>query len=179
MVDAARRVSSWRRDRLARYRTIVLPSLDPARLAVAQAALAQVGQPYVWGGDWPNRRSPWGAQAHGGFDCSGLVWWAFKGQRQTREMGLGNGLLGRTADQMAFERRAERVPIAALAPGDPVFFGPGGPAAKPGTVSHAGIALGNGWMIHSSGSRAGVSLSHLDDYWPSATALGRRPAQPG
>jgi cell wall-associated NlpC family hydrolase len=41
-------------------------------------------------------------------------------------------------------------------------------------VSHAGIALGNGWLIHSSGSRAGVTISNLATYWPSGLAFGRR-----
>jgi cell wall-associated NlpC family hydrolase len=178
-LDRARALGSWQKARLARYRSVVLPAMSPQRLAAVQAALWQVGQPYVWGGDWPGPRSPWGAQAHGGFDCSGLVWWAYKGRTRAAQMELGTGLLGRTADAMAFEQPAERVSVAALAPGDLVFFGSGGRTARKGTISHTGIAAGNGWMIHSSGSRAGVSLSHLDDYWPSATAFGRRIAQVG
>jgi murein DD-endopeptidase len=153
--------------------------MSPQRLAVVQAAVWQIGQPYVWAGDWPGVRSPWGAQAHGGFDCSGLVWWAFKGSPGPSQMSLGAGLLGRTADAMAFERPAERVPVASLAPGDLVFFGPRGPASPKGSISHTGIALGNGWMVQSSGSRGGVSISHLDDYWPSATAFGRHVSQLG
>ncbi|MBJ7457537.1 MAG: C40 family peptidase, partial [Thermoleophilia bacterium] len=179
MLDRARAVGSWQRARLARYRDIRLPAMSAQRLAVVQAALWQVGQPYVWGGDWPGVRSPWGAQGHGGFDCSGLVWWAFKGSTGPSQMSLGSGLLGRTADAMAFERPAERSPVAALAPGDLVFFGAKGPASPRGSISHTGIALGGGWMAHSSGSRGGVSLSHLDDYWPQATAFGRRVAQLG
>jgi cell wall-associated NlpC family hydrolase len=179
MLDRARAVGTWQRAKLARYREIRLPAMSAQRLAVAQAALWQVGQPYVWGGDWPGVRSPWGAQGHGGFDCSGLVWWAFKGSTGPSQMSLGSGLLGRTADAMAFERPAERAPVAALAPGDLVFFGARGPASPRGSISHTGIALGEGWMVHSSGSRGGVSLSHLDDYWPSATAFGRRVAQLG
>lgn len=179
MLDRARRVGSWQRASLARFRDIRLPAMSPQRLAVVQAAFWQVGQPYVWGGDWPGVRSPWGAQGHGGFDCSGLVWWAFKGSTGSSQMSLGAGLLGRTADAMAFERPAEREPAAALAPGDLVFFGAKGPASPPGTISHTAIAVGNGWIVQSSGSRGGVTLSHLDDYWPSATAFGRRVAQLG
>lgn len=178
-LDRARSLSSWQRERLARYRDVVLPAMSPQRLAAVQAAVWQVGQPYVWGGDWPGPRSPWGAQAHGGFDCSGLVWWAYKGRTRAAQMSIGTGLGGRTADDMAFERPAERIAVDDLLPGDLVFFGAGGPTARKGTISHAGIAAGNGWMIHSSGSRAGVSLSHLDDYWPSATAFGRRVAEVG
>ncbi len=178
-LDRARQVSSWTRARLLRYRTIQLLAMSPQRLAVVQAAIAQVGQPYVWGGDWPGIRSPWGAQAHGGFDCSGLVWWAFKGAPGTSQMSLGSDIVGRTADQMAFERPKERLPVAAAGPGDLVFFGPAGPKSTRGTIGHEGITLGNGWMIQASGSRGGVAISHLDDYWPSATAFARRPAALG
>ena len=178
-LDRAQALGSWQRARLARYRTVVLPAMSPQRLAAVQAALWQVGQPYVWAGDWPGVLSPWGAQAHGGFDCSGIVWWAYKGTTVAGRMGLGAGLAGRTADALAFERPGERVAVADLAPGDLVFFGAGGAKAKRGTIAHAGIAAGGGWMVHSSGSKAGVSLSHLDDYWPSATAFGRRIAEVG
>ena len=179
MADRARGVSSWQRAGLARYRDIRLPAMSAQRLAVVQAAVSQVGQPYVWAGDWPGVRSPWGVQAHGGFDCSGLVWWAFKGSAGPSQMSLGSGLLGRTADAMAWERPAEREAADAALPGDLVFFGPKGPTSPRGSISHTGIALGGGWMIHSSGSRGGVSISWLPTYWPSATAWARRVAQLG
>lgn len=94
-------------------------------------------------------------------------------------MAVGGGLGGRTADDMAWERPAERVEAsgaaaAALLPGDLVFFGTDGARTPRGQVSHAGIALGSGWLIHSSGSRAGVSISPLGSYWPSGIAVGRR-----
>jgi cell wall-associated NlpC family hydrolase len=178
-LDRALAVSGWERARLARYRDIRLPAMSARRRAVVQAALRQVGQPYVWAGDWPGPRSPWGAQARGGFDCSGLVWWSFKGSGVPRSLGLGRGLLGRTADDMAWERRAERAPVAELSPGDLVFFGRRGPRSRRGTISHTGIALGGGWMVHAAGSRGGVSVSHLEDYWPQATAFGRRVAELG
>jgi cell wall-associated NlpC family hydrolase len=60
-----------------------------------------------------------------------------------------------------------------------VFFGPAGPKSRRGSISHTGVALGNGWMVQASSSRGGVSISHLDDYWPSATAFGRHVAQLG
>jgi hypothetical protein len=36
------------------------------------------------------------------------------------------------------------------------------------------MALGNDWMVHSSGSRGGVSVSHISSYWGDALAFGRR-----
>lgn len=170
----ARDLSTWNLDRMAAYRTLRLPGMSPGRRALVEAALAQVGRPYVWGGDWPGPRSPWGAQAVGGFDCSGLVWWAFKGAAGARQLEVGSGLMGRTADDMAFERPRQRITTREARPGNLVFFGPGGPRSRRGTISHMAIALGDGWIVHSAGSRGGPSVSHLDAYWPSATAFARR-----
>ena len=178
MLAAARELSPWKLGQMSRYRTYRLPAMSPARLSLVQAALSQVGQPYIWGGDWPTRRSPWGAQASPGFDCSGLAWWSFKGARAAQAMEVGSALRGRTADDMAYEKPAQRIATAAAQPGDLVFFGPLGPKSKRGTISHMAISLGEGWIVHSSGSRAGVSLSPLAAYWPSGTAFGRAlPAQ--
>lgn len=179
MVGVARGVSSWRIQSLAAYRDVTLPAMTGAQRTVAEAALAQAGMPYVWGGDWPNARSPWGGQAVGGYDCSGLVWMAFKGAPRSAAARLGGDLLGRTADDMAWESPRQRVRLADLGPGDLVFFGDRGPKTRRGLIGHVGIALGGGWMIHSSGSRAGTSLSRLDQYWTAGQAWGRRPAAIG
>lgn len=177
MVDRARAIGPEDRARLARFRDIRLPAMSPARRAVVAAALSQVGQPYVWGGEWPGPASPLGTQAHGGFDCSGLAWWAFSTGPRSRSGALEQALRGRTtADVMAWARPRERAPIAALAPGDLAFFGERGPRARRGGVSHVGLALGNGWMVHASGSRGGVSVSHLGDFWVAGQAFGRRVA---
>ncbi|MFN8123598.1 MAG: C40 family peptidase [Thermoleophilia bacterium] len=179
MVGAARGMSSWRIGALAAYRDVTLPVMTDAQRTVAEAALAQAGMPYVWGGDWPNARSPWGGQAVGGYDCSGLVWMAFKGAPRSAAARLGADLLGRTADDMAWEAPKQKVRLADLGPGDLVFFGDRGPKTRRGAIGHVGISLGNGWMIHSSGSRAGTSLTRLDQYWTSGQAWGRRPAAIG
>ena len=177
MADAARRVDFWQRSQLTRYADIVLPAMSPQQLRVVQSAVGQVGTPYVWGGEWPGEDSPFGWQAAGGFDCSGLVWWAFSGPDDLRTSGLGDGLGWRTtADDIAFSRTAgKRVPVLETQAGDLVFFGPGGKKTKRGHISHVGIALGGGWMIHSSGSRGGVSISNLETYWTEGTAFARRP----
>jgi len=177
MADAARRVDFWQRSQLTRYADIVLPAMSPEQLRVVQTAVGQVGTPYVWGGEWPGEDSPFGWQAAGGFDCSGLVWWAFSGPDDLRYSGMGDGLGWRTtADDIAFSSTAgKRVPIARTEAGDLVFFGPRGKRTKRGHISHVGIALGGGWMIHSSGSRGGVSISNLETYWTEGTAFARRP----
>lgn len=173
MLHRARGLDAWERRRMAAYRTLVLPAMTEPQRALVQAALVQVGQPYIWGGDWAGPNSPWGAQPRGGFDCSGLAWWTFKAATVARSMSVGARLRGRTADDMAFERPSERIAARAAQPADAIFFGPDGTKSRRGTISHMAIALGGGWIVHSSGSRAGVSVSHLDTYWPSGVAFGR------
>jgi cell wall-associated NlpC family hydrolase len=95
-----------------------------ARAAIVRAAVAQVGWPYVWGGE---------SRTEGGFDCSGLVDHAF-----TRG---GYALPGRpTADVLW----AMSVPIKAadLRPGDLVYLG-----TRSGLVHHVGLYAGDGWVI--------------------------------
>jgi cell wall-associated NlpC family hydrolase len=94
------------------------------RAAVVAEAEAQIGWPYVWGGE---------SRAEGGFDCSGLVDYAY-GQ-------AGLSLPGRpTAAELWHLAR----PIAeqALAPGDLVFMG-----APSGAPYHVGMYAGDGLVV--------------------------------
>src|SRR5262249_43778759 len=164
------------RERLAAYADIRLPAMDAVTFARIERALSQVGQPYVWGGEWPTASSPVGPQARGGFDCSGLVWFAFRAGRAEAELGaLGGGLARTTADALAWGREGRRVALTALRPGDLVFFGPHGPRSRPGTIDHVAIVAGAGWMVQATGTRDGVSLTRLATYWPRGLALARRP----
>jgi cell wall-associated NlpC family hydrolase len=86
--------------------------------AVAVAwALAQVGTPYLWGGETPGA----------GFDCSGLV--------QAAYQAAGVALPRVAQDQ--FSAGPHLPPGAALEPGDLVFFG-----ASSTSVTHVGIYAG-------------------------------------
>jgi cell wall-associated NlpC family hydrolase len=67
---------------------------------------------------------------------------------------------------------AQRIAWDDLAPGDVLFFGKGR-VSKPKDVTHAGIYLGGGWMIHS--SRFGVALAAVDGWYRSSFAWARRP----
>ncbi len=80
-------------------------------------ALAQVGTPYLWGGETPGV----------GFDCSGLVQAAYKAAGIT---------LPRTA-QAQYDATTKLAPDDPLAPGDLVFFG-----REPSNVEHVGIFVG-------------------------------------
>ena len=176
MIDAAVNLSPWRLSSVTDFAAIVLPNMTVRQRTVVEAALAEVGMPYVWGGTSPNPQTLFGARVAGGFDCSGLVWWSYKLSGASASLGLGRDLRGRTADAMAWENRSEKVTVAKLRVGDLVFFGPRGLHSPRGSISHVAIALGNGWVVQSTGSRGGVSVTHLLGYWDSALAWGRRPA---
>jgi len=155
MVSAAIHLSPWQLAGVSRFSTIVLPNMTAHQLTVVRSALAEVGYPYVWGGTSPAPQTLFGANVAGGFDCSGLVWWAYKVNPTAAAEGLGSGIRGRTADQMAWEAPSQRVSVAKLKPGDLVFFGPNGIRTPRGGISHAAISLGNGWIVQSVGGRGG------------------------
>ncbi len=80
-------------------------------------AVAQIGTPYVWGGESPGV----------GFDCSGLVQaaWAVAGVHLPR------------VAQDQYDATAKLTPGQPLAPGDLIFFGQG-----PSAVDHVGLYVG-------------------------------------
>lgn len=171
--------STWSADALAGFS---LSSYGPVRREVVQYALSLVGTPYVWGGEWVKKTPagyPYGAQAHGGVDCSGFVWYVL------RKKAAGWAPAGRPYAGWSFPERSsadmaaatkKRLSYRRLQPGDVVFFAPGGRKSKASSVYHAGLYLGRGWIIHSSGSRAGVSLASIapGSWWHDQIAWGRR-----
>jgi cell wall-associated NlpC family hydrolase len=108
-----------------------------------QSALAiavdMIGTPYRYGGTSPR-----------GFDCSGLVYYAYS------KAGIH---APRTTT--AQYRQTERVAESRLQPGDLVFF-----TLSKATVSHVGIYAGDGRFIHapSSGKLVGYASLH-NPYW--------------
>lgn len=110
-----------------------LPDSRPGRVIsgplsslVVEIARTQLGKPYLWGGARPET----------GFDCSGLVQWAY------RQVGIA---LPRTAQQQ-FGATARLSPEQ-IQPGDLVFFAHTNPlSADP--VTHVGIYAGGGWMVN-------------------------------
>lgn len=68
--------------------------------------------------------------------------------------------------------KRERIGLRRLEPADVLFFGARGPHSKPAQVDHAGIYLGKGWFIHSSGF--GVALAPLAGWYASSFAWARR-----
>ncbi len=100
----------------------------------AQFALWQQGAPYAWGGETPN-----------GFDCSGLVFYAYK---------LAGKDVPRTTALL--HRSAKPVRRSALKPGDLVFFD------IDGKVSHVGIYVDGDQFVHAPRKGRNVSLESLD-----------------
>jgi cell wall-associated NlpC family hydrolase len=150
-----------------------LPTLDPWQKRVLSTGVSLIGLPYIWGGTSERPQAPLGVAVRGGFDCSGFVSRVFK---QTYPGGamLPTLLGGRTAAAMAGAvPRAKRIGFNRIAPADLLFFGSAGPRSKPQQVDHVGVALGNGWMIHS--SRHGVAVVQLNGWYRERFAWARRP----
>src|SRR5205085_4376496 len=104
---------------------------------------AQVGKPYVWGAAGP-----------GSFDCSGLTQYAYKA--------AGVSLPHSSSMQSGMGTPVAR---SALQPGDLVFF------YSP--VSHVGMYIGNGQMVHASTAGDVVKISSIDamGYYAGATRI--------
>ncbi|MET8741945.1 NlpC/P60 family protein [Streptomyces sp. NPDC004728] len=104
-----------------------------ARAAEAVAfAYGALGKPYVWGSTGPSS-----------FDCSGLTQAAWRS--------AGVSLPRTTYTQINAGRRVSR---SELAPGDLVFFYSG--------VSHVGLYIGNGQMIHAPRTGSPVRIAPID-----------------
>jgi cell wall-associated NlpC family hydrolase len=95
-------------------------------------AMAQRGKPYVWAADGPNS-----------FDCSGLVMYAYAA--------AGIDLPHSSRMQASIGRSVSR---DELRPGDLVaFYSP---------ISHIGIYIGNGQMVHAPSTGDVVKVSSID-----------------
>lgn len=106
--------------------------------AAIDFALAQLGDPYVYGGTGPN-----------GWDCSGLVQksWAAAGVSLPRVVG----------PQMS---AARRISMSELRPGDLVAYG---------DMSHNGMYIGDGRVVHAPRPGKSVEIMGLSGY----TVAGR------
>ena len=97
---------------------------------------------YRWGGTSPRR----------GFDCSGLIQYAFK---------KANISLPRTAASQY--KKTKRIAVSQLQTGDLIFFHT--PRRRHVRVNHVGIYLGDNNFIHSPRRGKTVSITKLNRYW--------------
>jgi cell wall-associated NlpC family hydrolase len=121
--------------------TVIAP--PPTHSGVVGVALSQLGTPYVWAGSAP-----------GGFDCSGLVMWAY-------------AQVGVSLPHSSYAQYGYGVPVSRdqLQPGDLVFFD---------GLGHVGIYIGGGQFVHAPHTGDVVKISSLDESWYAATFAGAR-----
>ena len=111
-----------------------------------------LGKPYVWGAQGPNS-----------FDCSGFTYYVFK-----NKAGI---VLPRTSS--AQSKYGTYVSKSNLKAGDLVFFDTNG--ANDGNVSHVGMYIGNGQMIHASYGQKKIVIANFNDsYYQNAYVHARR-----
>ena len=112
--------------------------------ALIEEAMKYLGYPYVWGGSNPSTS----------FDCSGFVSWCLTAS--------GYADVGRQTAQ-GLSDISHRVSQSEAQPGDLIFFTG---TYKSGTpVSHVGIYLGNGQMIHAGDP---IKITNINTaYWQS------------
>jgi cell wall-associated NlpC family hydrolase len=169
-------LSGWEQEWIrSQTESLTLPALSDVQRQVLARAVSFVGFPYVWGGTSEAPQRLFGKPAPGGFDCSGFVWRVFKLEPFPGASALASVLRGRTTYQMSGEvPPAQRIhKPESLQPGDLIFQGDGGAKSKPAQVGHAGIYLGGGWFVHSSGS--GTTLHPFDGWYRDRFAWARRP----
>lgn len=116
----------------------------------------QIGKPYHWGGASPRT----------GFDCSGLVYYAYKDLVKIR--------IPRTANEMYHLRDAAPIERSELKNGDLVFFRTQGR----GTADHVGVYVGNGKFIQSPRSGQIKITSLNEEYWQRHYVGARRVMTP-
>ena len=120
--------------------TVVPPS---GHQGVVGVALSYLGTPYVWAGASP-----------GGFDCSGLVMYAYS------QVGISL-----PHSSYAMWGDGTPVPRDQLEPGDLVFFD---------GLGHVGLYIGGGQFVHAPHTGDVVKVSNLDDGWYASSYVGAR-----
>jgi cell wall-associated NlpC family hydrolase len=170
-------LSGWEQEQIrSQTEQLVLPQVTGTQRLLLRRAVSFVGWPYVWGGTSESPQQLWnGKQLPGGFDCSGFIWRVFKLEPFLGASALASVLRGRTTYELSGEvPPALRIKkVANLQPGDLIFQGAKGPKSRPAQVDHAGIYLGGGWFVHSSGS--GTTLHPFEGWYRDRFAWARRP----
>jgi cell wall-associated NlpC family hydrolase len=116
--------------------------------AIAEIAIDMVGTRYQFGGTDPSQ----------GFDCSGLVFYAY---------GRAGYEVPRTSRELF--RAVRRIALDEAYPGDLMFF------QDQAKLSHVGIYIGDGRFVHAPASGADVAIASLESayYREHLVAVGR------
>lgn len=109
-----------------------IPAGSGRAAGAVQAALSKLGAPYSWGATGPDA-----------FDCSGLIYWAYQQQ-------------GMTVPRTSQSQLAGGTPVSRdqLQPGDVVGYYPG--------VTHVGMYIGDGKLVHASDYGIPVQIVDVD-----------------
>ena len=114
---------------------------------VVSTALGAMGTPYRWGGEEGN-----------GYDCSGLIQYAYR---------INGITVPRISRDQAASGNALALEIGRLAPGDILGF-----SVEGDRITHVGLYVGDGRFIHS--ASGGVKLSSLSGTDPDSLWWRRR-----
>ena len=114
------------------------------RAQIVSLVESQVGVPYVFGGSSPS-----------GFDCSGLVQWAYTQSGMSVPRGA--------TDQLHATRR---IPLSDLQPGDLVFYN-----GNDSLMGHVAVYVGNGQIVQALHSGAPVKYDSLY-FWDAIAGAG-------
>ncbi|MEV7072890.1 NlpC/P60 family protein [Streptomyces sp. NPDC091972] len=131
--DRASRATTGARGELTAPGAATTQAPNSRAAAAVSYAYTKLGSPYVWGATGPDA-----------FDCSGLIQAAYRS--------AGVSLPRTTYAQIDAGRRVSR---SELLPGDLVFFYSG--------ISHVGLYVGNGQMIHAPNPSAPVRVAPIDE----------------
>ena len=118
---------------------------------VIASAKSLLGTPYVWGGTSP---------ADGGFDCSGFTQYIF-------------GKVGVTLNRLSVDQATQGTAVsrANIQPGDLIFYS----LSDDGRISHVGLYIGNGMMIHSPKTGDVVKTTDITtSFWETRFMTARR-----
>ncbi|MGI6204877.1 MAG: NlpC/P60 family protein [Anaerovoracaceae bacterium] len=106
-----------------------------------KVAKSKLGCRYVWGAAGPNT-----------FDCSGYVWYCYKASNASTKKFSRSTAAGYYSSLGSY--RLSTTSISYAKPGDILLFSHGS-----GSIDHAGIYCGSGYMYHASSSSTGVIKS--------------------
>jgi cell wall-associated NlpC family hydrolase len=122
---------------------------DPKAQAAVAYAIAQVGDPYLWAAEGPDK-----------FDCSGLVLASY--------LSAGYRGLPRVAVDQYAATRLRSVQLSALVPGDLLFFSS---SSSWTDIHHVAMYVGGGKMVEA--PRAGVNVRVTTVRWSRIFAATR------
>lgn len=128
---------------------------DPKAMVAVRYALAQLGDPYLWAAEGPDR-----------FDCSGLVLASYRA--------AGYRGLPRVSRDQYYATRSRTVSPNALLPGDLLFFASGSSWTS---IHHVAMYIGNGKMVEAprTGDVVKISVVRWSSLYAATRVIGAVP----